>query len=307
MNATNGNSKEAVLTWPRDRHRLFRYTLFLAAACVLCALLPASSGVVAEEPRLSPMARFQGEELYYSLEFLGAQTARAALVMGEVGAESEDEIIHIFGLAETTGVAAMIFPLRDTGSTNVHAVSGLPARKEVELDERGEYRHYEVTFDHGTYDASIVRQRGDRTNRYHRAVPSNTHDAFTWIYAVRDQNLTPDTTYIYFVFDGWKLSRVHVTVLRGHEEALVGDEFVRCRRLSLFREVLSSSRPLPFIQETADLPPAMWVQETQAGEQVGELWISDDDRRLPTQIVFQNELVSVTARLASYQPPSGGY
>ena len=303
MNGKNVKTTTTLLGRPERNRHFFRATL----VCVFCTFLPAAPGVVADEPQLSQMARFQGEELYYSLEFLGAQTARAALVMGEVGAEGGEDNIHIFGLAETTGVAAMIFPLRDTGSTNVHAPSGLPANKEVVLDERGEYRRYQVSFGHGAYDAAVIRTRGERTNRYHRAVPSNTHDAFTWIYAVREQNLRPGTTFIYYVFDGWKLSRIHVTVLRGHEQALVGDEFVRCRRLSLFREVLSSSPPLPFIQETADLPPAMWVQETRAGEQVGELWISDDDRRLPTQIVFQNELVSVTARLASFRPPSGGY
>ena len=272
---------------------------------VIAAVLPFGPSAAADWEPLSPMTRFQTEELYYSLEFLGAQTARAALVMGAIDHESGD--ISIFGLAETTGVAAMLFPLHDTGSTTVEASTGLPTTRQVVLDERGEFRRYDVEFDHEDYTARVTRVREDRTNRYSRVLPSTTFDSFTWVYTLRDQELSPGTTYIYFVYDGWKLSRVHVTVMRGHEEALVGDEFVRCRRLSLFREVLSSSPPLPFIQETATLPPAMWVQETRAGEQVGELWISDDDRRLPTQIVFQNELVSVTARLTAYQPPSGGY
>jgi hypothetical protein len=72
-------------------------------------------------------------------------------------------------------------------------------------------------------------------------MPGNTYDAFSWIYAVRQQDLTPGTTTVYYIYDGWKLSRATSTVSDETEDILVGEEF-DCRRVSLEREVLESRR-----------------------------------------------------------------
>lgn len=251
--------------------------------------------------------QYQGEELYYSLEFMGAETARAALVVGDYTDRDGTEVLPIYGLAETTGLAAMVYPMKDEGSTLAAPDTGRPLVKEVILNERGEYRRYEVSYAEDAYRASVTRLREGATSRYDRVLPRTSYDGLSWIFAVRQQDLTPETTSIYYIFDGWKLSRVHVTVSDDIDEIRVGDEYIDCARLTLYREVLSSAPPLPFIHETAILPPSMWIRDTAVGQQVGELWISADDRRLPVQIVFHNDLISATASLASYRPPAAGY
>ncbi len=47
-------------------------------------------------------------------------------------------------------------------------------------------------------------------------------------------------------------------------------------------------RPMPMIQESANLPPAFWVRQTPSGDQRGDIYISNDERRLPVQAVFAN-------------------
>ncbi len=281
----------------------------IAGLSALCVLISSdNSGAFADEAdEMATIAKYRGEELLYSLEFLGAETAHGMIVVGDFE-ETEDGIrMPIAGLAETTGLAALIYPMHDADTTYVDVHTGLPISKVLELDEQGEERTYDVTYNHERYVTNVTRVRDGTRRRYQRYLPSNTHDGISWIFTVRQQDQTPGTTHIYFVYDGWKLSRLHVTVQDETDEIMIGDEFVECRRMGLYREVMTPRRPLPFIQETAALPPVMWVRETNSGEQVGELWISEDERRLPAQIVFHNDIMSATARLASYRPPTDGY
>jgi hypothetical protein len=92
------------------------------------------------------------------------------------------------------------------------------------------------------------------------------------------------------------------------EEIWVGEDLIRCRKISLYREVMDSSRPLPFVQETGQLPPALWVRENnRQGEQVGHLYISEDHRHLPVMVEFENALITAVARLITIEPPDQGY
>jgi hypothetical protein len=281
-------------------------TILVAAAWAV-GPMAAPSHVRADDAAPAGAVRFQGEELYYSLQFVGAQMARGALVMGHLEEVDGQQVVPVYGLAVTEGLAALVYPLRDEGNTLVSAETGLAISTSKDLQERGEHRRYDVVFHQGRYTADNTRLRYGVTSTYERIVPSDTHDAFSWVYSIRDQDLTPGTSVVYFVWDGWKLSRVTATVMDDDDDILVGDEFIHCRRINLYREVMESSRPLPFIQETAALPPALWVGDTSAGEQVGNLWLSTDERRLPVQMDFSNNLISATARLARYRAPTHGY
>ncbi len=254
------------------------------------------------------IARYRSEELYYSLRFFGTELARGALVLGDYEAVDGAWTLPAYGLALTEGVAAMIYPLRDEASTTIDPETGLPLRAIKDLREREHYRNYDVRYDQAAYTSQITRIRDENErSRYQRALPSNTYDALSWVYALRDQPLEPGTTAVYYMYDGWKLSRITATVRSGTDSVLVGDEYVECREIALYRQVMLSERPLPFIQETAALPPVMWEQETRQGEQVGNVWISNDERRLPVKIEFENELVSAIAQLTSFRPPTSGY
>ncbi|MCA9562201.1 MAG: DUF3108 domain-containing protein [Myxococcales bacterium] len=286
----------------------------IAGFFVLVALLWPGLGATDEDDEsnwraLTPTSsRFQGEELYYSLDFFGSELARGAMVMGEETArEDGTSVIEIYGLALTDGVAQMIYPLRDEGTTYISPTTGLPIDSVKTLEERGEYRHYDVDFNREEYHAMVVRDTGEEMSRYLRSLPSTTYDAFSWFYAMRDQPLEVGTTAIYYIYDGWKLSRLIATIQPELDHILVGDERVECREISLYREVMESSRPIPGVQRV-ELPPALWPAETsQSGEQVGSMWVSNDDRRLPVSISFENDIITVFARLSRFTPPADGY
>jgi hypothetical protein len=284
-----------------------RTKIALLALIAATLLVPESPANALDYPE-SGTAAYAGEELYYSLEFFGAQMARGALVIGDLVEEEGSSYLPIFGLAQTEGVAAMVYPMHDTGNTYIDPDSGLPIWSEKTLEERGELRRYEVDFDHDIYRSAITRLRDGRTSHYQRSMPSVTHDVLSWIYAIRQQDLTPGTVYVYFLYDGWKLSRVTATVQNDLEDILVGDEFISCRRISLLRDVMASSRSLPMVRDSVELPAAMWLNNTERyGEQVGDIFISNDDRRLPIMMLFENELITAIARLSEYRPPTLGY
>lgn len=284
-----------------------RRPIELVAAIFLAGSISFATPAIAQDDNTSDVTRFRGEELYYSLEFVGASLARGALVMGDIEESEFGDVISIFGLAMTEGLAAMLYPLRDEGTTQISASTGLPITTSKILDERGQYRRYDVAFSHAQYIANVTRLRYEVTEFYSRVLPSTTQDALSWVYAVRQQDLTPGTASVYYIYDGWKLSRATATVLEETDDILVEDEFIECARLRLTREVLDSAAPIPFIQSTP-FPPALWVREdTIDEEQVGELWISLDDRRLPIRMTFQNALISATAVLEAFRPPTDGY
>jgi hypothetical protein len=292
----------------RKSYHLIRAVV--SAVCIVLITAGASNSsqhqVLPEDS--TPISRYLGEELYYRISIAGAELARGALVLQEAEAldEGAGRLLEAYGVAMTEGIAAMVFPLRDEGRSIISAETGLPVTAEKQFNERGSSRSYEVDFNHPRFVAHVVREGNDRVNRYDRSIPSGTYDAYSWIYAIRDQPLNPGSAFVYYVYDGWKLSRITATV--GHlEEVLVGSEFIECRRIRLRRDVMGSGLVLPMIGETASLPPALWARPTNAGEQTGEAWISNDERRLPVQIVFQNEVISATATLVDYESPENGY
>ncbi|MBN1944905.1 MAG: DUF3108 domain-containing protein [Bradymonadales bacterium] len=278
---------------------------YLVCGLLLVAVCGYRSGAWAQDDR--SVARYRGEELYYAIELFGTQLAEGALVVGDFVHQEGEDFLPVYGLAVTEGVAALVYPMRDEGNTLVRLDTGIAATTVKLLNERNFRRRYQVDFLPDEFKARVSRTRDEQVDHYDRYLPSDTHDAFSWVYAVREQDLTPGTTAVYYMYDGWKLSRITTTVLPEPDTLLVGEEFIDCRRLSLVRDVMDTIRPVPMIEETAALPPVRWVRPDAGGEQVGVLWISDDYRRIPVQIDFHNALVTAVARLIRYQPPVDGY
>jgi hypothetical protein len=103
--------------------------------------------------------RFRGEELYYGLEFFGTTMARGALVLDDEYTTTEGGVqaLQAYGLAMTEGLAAMLYPLRDEGSSLIVPSTGLPITSTKELREQGQYRRYDVTYLHDQFKSDITR------------------------------------------------------------------------------------------------------------------------------------------------------
>lgn len=245
---------------------------------------------------------YVGEQFYYSVEILGAESARTAFA---IGAPSEIEnygtVIPLEGLTESVGFFSTIYPMRDTAQTLISPETGLPIWSEKVIDERGSRRSYTVEYDQSAFRAVVTRDRDGRISRYSRLGPSDLHDALSWIVDIRSQPMEVGAEYEYYIYDGWKLSLLTLRV-REHTEVYTGLGLIDVAELRLTREVLTSVSPLPFADDLVQLPPV--YMPTAPAEVVGTCWFSLDDRHLPVGVEISTAIGRLRLILDEYVPPA---
>jgi hypothetical protein len=253
--------------------------LALALPCAANAQLPQDS---AEE-------RFEwyGEELYYSIEMLGSEAARCAIAVGYPTDHDEHGlVVPLEGLALSVGFFANVYPMEDTAVTYV-GTDGLPVQSTKVIDERNRERSYAVAYEQETFTSAILRTEGEHTRRTGRFVPSDTHDAISWMLDLRSRDLGIGNEYVYHIFDGWKLSRLTARIT-DHTEVYTELGIMEVAEMTFTREVLASHHPLPYADDSTLLPPVYVVNEGPAELGIG--WFSLDDRRIPVGVDIETPI-----------------
>lgn len=273
-----------------------------AVASAVAAPLPA----VALPPLATETARsrfaWSGEQLFYAIEFLGNKAIKAGL---SVGAPTEIEklgtVIPVQGLAASVGLLGAVYPIRDSALTYLDPATGLPIWSEKVLAENGVERSYKVDYDGRRHRASVLRLRDGESRQFKRSVPSDIHDAFSWFMDLRSQDLSVGKRYTYFVFDGWKLSRLTAVVVRnGTSYCALGE--LPSAEVELTREVLASEPMLPYTVRGTSLPPVYLEEEPV--KKVGRAWFGTDARRLPIGIEVVTSLGPLSVRIERAQTPN---
>lgn len=230
---------------------------------------------------LGPEQRFRwfNERLVYSLEIFNARVARAAIQVGPRMVDPEHgEVIPIQAAANSHGVLDAVYAIRNASITYIDPVTGLPRWSEKILDERGQRREYQVTYVQEEFRARTRRVRDGQESWFRRLVPSDLHDAVSWVFDVRSRDLRTGDRYYYYIYDGWKLSRLVAHVVR-HESFVGAGRTWDSARVSIRREVLDSHPYLPWSEAVATLPPVYTFAEDPY--EIGVGWISLDEARLP--------------------------
>lgn len=281
----------ALVAWP--------VTQAAAQAEAQVAAMPAPP----ELPSDTAFSRFRwyGEELIYSVQILGREAARAGLAVGF----PEDHpdwgwIIPLDGVATSVGLMSGFYAINDVARTWVEPGSGLPRYSTKDLDERGRQRAYAVTYEQPSYRADVVRIRNEGEQRYFRHAPSDLHDAMSWIYDLRSRDLSVGQEYIYYIYDGWKMSRLTVRVGR-HRPIFTGLGTLDAAWLQFVREVLTSGIATPWANDVAMTPPVYLVSEGPIA--LGQGWISLDDRRLPLGVEIDTPLGPIRVMVQEHVPP----
>lgn len=246
--------------------------------------------------------RWSGEQLFYAIEFLGNKAIKAGL---SIGAPTEVEkfgtVIPIQGLAASVGLLGAVYPIRDSALTYLDPATGLPIWSEKVLAENNIERSYKVDYDGTRHRASVLRKRDGETRQFKRAIPSDLHDAFSWFMDLRSQDLSVGKRYEYFVFDGWKLSRLTAVVVRnGTSYCALGD--LPSAEVELSREILASEPMLPYAVSGAELPPVYLEEEPM--KKVGRAWFGTDERRIPIAIEVVTSLGPLGVRIERAQTPN---
>lgn len=244
---------------------------------------------------------WSNEGFVYTIEILGAEAARTSMNVGAVIEHEEyGRVIPVDGITVSVGFFGTVYPMRDTALTYVDVETGLPVWTSKTLDERNEVRTYDVAFHHDDFQAHVRRTREEGTRTYMRYGPSDLHDAMSWWIDLRSKDLSVGQEYVYHVYDGWKLSRLTCRVRR-HHDVYTPMGFIESAEFSLTREVLASFPALPYA-DGIPLPPVYEV--TDGPMELGNMWISLDDRRLPVGAEIDAPIGYLRMLLERHEPPS---
>lgn len=249
-----------------------RHQRILGLICLVAFSLGA--GLAFAEPQPHEF-RFAGEEFYYSIRLNGVEAMRVGVRAGEVKYRKGEPYVPISGTAQSTGLFDTVYPIKDKANTFVHPTSLRPLRSEKYFDENGDTRTYKVDFSHDAYQARVERHKDERTRKFSAAIPGTTHDMISWFYELRSmEQFDIGTPVSFYVYDGWKLSRIHGKVA-AKEDVLTPMGWFKAWRVDMTRDILNSRA-----QRRAE--PVLRVREQAATD--ATLWVSRDANRLPIKV-----------------------
>jgi len=249
--------------------------------------------------------QWEGEELYYKINVNGSEAAHAAVRVGDVRLAKGRPYVALSAKAKSVGLFHTIYPMDDRGNTFIDPLSFQPIRSEKVFREAGRGRTYKVDYLPHKFSSDIIKiyhkdekNPKDRERKYSRALPNTTHDAFTWFLEIRTiEKFTPGDKLSYYIFDGWKLSRVDLTVI-GEERVLTPMGWYNATRFDFEREILGTKRKLV---DRKPVSPELRV--VKPAKPTGSLWLSADSKRLPVKIEMGSTYGTGEVLLAKYVPP----
>lgn len=238
--------------------------------------------------------KFAGEEFYYSIRFNGVEAIRVGVRAGEVKYRKGEPYVPIAGTAQSTGMFDTVYPVRDKANTYVDPVTFKPLRSEKFFDENGDMRTYKVDFSHGAYQARVEKFKDERTRKFSMAIPATTHDMISWFYELRTmEQFDVGTDVSFYIYDGWKLSRIHGKVAQ-KEDVLTPMGWFKAWRIDMKRDVLNS-------RSQRQKEPLLKVREQSQTN--ATLWVSRDANRLPIKVAVDTPLGKSEAVLIKLKLP----
>jgi hypothetical protein len=245
------------------------------------AAAPAPSGEAVSFP-------WENEELYYKVKVNGSEAAHAVLRLGQLRMlKGNTPYVALAATVKSVGLFHSVYPMNDRANTFIHAGTLQPLRSEKIIQEAGKERSYKVDYKPEQYAAHVEQTRDKKERTYITPVPGAIHDAFTWfLHLRRREDLAVGLKADYFIYDGWKLSRVGLHVV-GEESVLTPLGWVKAWKIALEREILRSAFDLGDGKDKEKnkmvvRPPILKI--TTPAKPTGTLWLSQDARRLPAKL-----------------------
>ncbi|QDG49251.1 DUF3108 domain-containing protein [Persicimonas caeni] len=242
--------------------------------------------------------RWAGEEFYFSVRLNGAEAMRASLRAGDLRRVNNRPYVPISAVAQSVGFFQSVYPLNDRANTFVDPGNYRPLRSEKLFEERGQTRTYKVDYIHSTYRAKVEKKKEKRTFRFNYSIPGTTHDMLSWMYDLRSRDsLKVGDTFSYYIYDGWKLSRVDMKVL-GKEDVYTPMGWFKGWKISFVREVLRSRRQ----KNKQGKPSKPLLRVKTPDSHSGHLYLSRDENRLPIKVSIDTKFGTSEALLVKYKP-----
>lgn len=256
---------------------------------------PAENG---DEPtKLSDVFPWTGERFVYSLRVNGSEAMRAALQVGDLRRNGKLPYIPVGLSVHSFGFFDNVYPVDDRADTYINPITLQPFRSEKYFRESGKVRTYIVDYAHDRYSAKVEKSKPGRTHTFENAIPATTHDMITWLYHLRRRGIEMGETYRYFVYDGWKLSDVHMEVV-AKEDLLTPAGWFKAWKIRFVRKIVDSQK-----NEQGGLPTAPVLRLKNPSDHSGHFWLSRDENHLPLRVTIPTKFGAGEAVLLDYHRP----
>ena len=256
-----------------------------------------------------------GEELYYSVRVNDAEAMRGGIRAGDVRRQGRRAYLPLSASVHSRGFLDSLYPIQDRANTFLNPETTFPFRSEKEFEENGQFRSYDVDYDHASFTASVERHREDRESTFQSAIPDGTHDMLTWLYEFRQSDdLSIGDEFSYFIYDGWLLSRLDLQVAE-RVDVLTPIGWFKTWRVEFSREILEvedSDDNADEAEEASNdgdsdvdpVPPELSIQEE--ARHTGSIWLSRDENLIPVQVTIDTTFGDGRAVIIGYQPGEPG-
>jgi hypothetical protein len=253
---------------------------------------PLHSGAVNDSPPIvldGIAPRFaSGESITWEVTFRGIEGGRARMAIGQPLLVDGKKVLALHADAESSGLLAVVKTLHDEVSTWIDADTGLPVRTVGSSNTSGKEVRAEVSFDHAAHRAQIEYSinQGPTQKTGRRLPPTATYDPLGIILVLRGWDAPDGGRAIFHTLGGRTVWRTEL-VVDGRE--------VRSTKLG----------KLPCVRMTGKsrrLSSALVVDEKKKPREF-TVWMSDDARRVPLEILAHTELGDLDVELTSYEAP----
>lgn len=205
-----------------------------------------------------------GETLDYDVQWLRISGGTARMTI----ASSGDSQLRITSVARSGSLFSRFFKVRDEIESVVSRDGFTTVSYRKRLDERGRKKDELTTIDEGV----ATRTAGGKTKR--TKVPPMVFDPISLIYHLRTLDLEPGQSHEFPVIADGKLYGVKA-VVRGRETLTTEAGTFHC----------------------VIVEPVMHAINNDAKDSRLQIWISEDDRRLPVRIRSEVNVGTITATL----------
>ena len=279
----------------------------LLLGVALCGMITLHGPMaLAKEP--APSFPWQGEELYFKILVNGSEAGQASVRVGEIRRTKTQSYIPLSARAQSVGFFQTVYPLDDRADTYLDPTTGQPLRSEKLFQEAGKARSYKVNYTPKAFEAKVhkvylksPKNPTESARTYSRAIPAQTHDSFTWFFALRGEPTLTEvgSRFTYHIYDGWKLSRLELEVMQ-KDRVLTPLGWHDVVRVDFSREILHSSS-----QTLEQKPAAPKLRTLKPATPLGSAWFTVDERRLPVKMNMSSATYGVgEVLLAKYSAPT---
>lgn len=245
---------------------------------------------------------WQNEQAYYKVKINGADAVHAVLRVGQVSNAKNQLYIPVSANAQSIGIFKSIMEIDDRANTYINPKNHRPYRSEKKFKERAlsqplKERTYRVDYNHGSYFAKVNKTSNRQKKRkYVKPIPSTTHDGLSWIFDLRTKkSFKAGQTMSYYIYDGWKLSRLDVKVNK-KEKVFTALGWRHAWKFDVKREVLNSKSKF---KKSKNMEPSLSVRTP--AKDVGSIWMTDDIQRIPVKLALTWKISKTTNMVAKVE------